>query len=83
MNRDDESMVKEINEILKEELIIDRIKNLNDFLLIHLSYYLRCKYFHANKVIPIIACKDDKEFYRIQKCINLLEPFLQDYLNKN
>ena len=50
------------------------------FFLTDYPYYLRCKYFHANRPIELFSFLDDLELRSIYKANRLLEEFLDEHL---
>lgn len=68
-----------ISNKLKELNILDEI-NVKVFLMVDFSYYLRCKFFHANNPIPLIIIENDKEIKAMKIAQQLLDTFLSQHI---
>lgn len=49
------------------------------YLLVEYAYYFRCKYIHANEVLPLLYYGNEHEI----KCIALVNRLLEDYISNN
>lgn len=52
------------------------------FVLADYSYYLRCKYFHGEKPIPIVCAENDVETKNLEICVEKLSEFLFKNINE-
>ena len=81
-----EQLISEINNYIRDfsqnntsSCITSYTNSAYCFLLVELAYYFRCKYIHANKVVPLFSFENEHEI----KCLCMINRLLEDFIDNN